>query len=296
MQPFVAKFLKDNLSAVEAIRTVLPVWKHLVLHPRLFFAELADTPRLSLKNAVSFALSSATLLTATVLAISAVLNVYFYFFKPGSSSRALPAPVLALVEVGFFAFFFLGATGTASVVYLSALCTLQRCSFKRLFVASLYFGAFLNTVSIAMMFVLAGLIVPFGTYRQLISLLGSRHSPFDFLEMGLHPAVAAWVGAMQVWTNVVGPVLSMVMQTRVTRLGVFRLLSGLIILLVVLVAVIFGARHVHPLFRASFPGPAQVRGWFSIHHSNRMVACAPRLRPNIPVTSRRLGWSVRALG
>jgi len=82
-ESYVAKFVREQLPVLRAIGDVLPVWRHLILRTEAFFRIVRTTPDLSLKNAVVFCLSSATLITASLVSLDKLTEAISNHFYKG---------------------------------------------------------------------------------------------------------------------------------------------------------------------------------------------------------------------
>ncbi|WP_210246552.1 hypothetical protein, partial [Methylobacterium sp. WL12] len=72
---YVGKYIQEKLPFLKALLKLFPIWKNLVANPAAFFSEINHSGIQSLKNAVVFCFSSATLLTGLIISLDFILEI-----------------------------------------------------------------------------------------------------------------------------------------------------------------------------------------------------------------------------
>jgi len=228
---YVTKFVREQLLVLNAIGDVLPVWRHLILRTETFFRIVRSTPNLSLKNAVVFCLSSATLITASLVSLDKLIEAISNHFYKNQHYEHLDILSEALIEAGVFGYFILLGAISALATFIPARIISQEVSFRRLLIGNLYMSTFLQSIN-AILILLLMLILMFSKYRVSFIEVDEAKVPFGEPELKEGYALWTWIGISWLWSKIAAPTLSLTAAASMTGISGKRLFAISILLLI----------------------------------------------------------------
>jgi hypothetical protein len=144
---YVAKYVRDQLPVLKVIGDLLPIWRHLMLRPITFFAVLRDSNNLSIRNSITFCISSATFQTALLISIDNVSKIIVKYFLYREDYKDIDVLTSVFINGSIFLTLIGGAAIATFTTYIPAIIIKRDVSFRRVLVGAIYINTFISTIS-----------------------------------------------------------------------------------------------------------------------------------------------------
>lgn len=220
---YISKFVREQIPLLAALSEVLPVWRHLVFRPHLFFDILRSSPNLSVKNSITFCFSSAVLLITILVSWDKIAKLIAKYIFNISNYEELDFLIIAAIAITAFAYLLVVALGSAVLNYVPARFWSKEVSFRKMLVGSIYISSFIQTISAILFLFLLGILM-FSEYQVSYFGIGERRMPFGLPKLKENYLIVLWKGIAWLWFNIAAPVLSLTALASMTGLSAKRLL------------------------------------------------------------------------
>jgi hypothetical protein len=248
-QSYVAKFVHEKLPILSAFHDVLPVWRHLVFRTAAFFDVVRATPNLSIKNAIVFCLSSATLMTAALVSADKISEVLVELISDKKDYKPLTISAEIIFEVLLVVYILVVGAISTIVTFIPSRILSREVRLKKVFVGTLYMSTFLLTIN-AFLAVILMVWLLFSQYQVSYS---EVFTPVFVHDNPQEPyPLHIWKITWLMWAYFAAPTFSLTAAAHMTGVPARRLyIFTLIILICAVLGVILICFLAYLLFGAS---------------------------------------------